>query len=158
MKESYRIMAGLFLAGLGFAAIFAGISALSFTDRLGEHMDIPEERYEDYGDARKIREICSRKSPEIIRRTSKVWKPGEEIRITHVFEGTDAEGLQTEIKVLDIQDESGASRMECYDSAEHKVVFSERGMYLLELKTTDGQKKSAVRKFMLLADYRQGGI
>ena len=48
--------------------------------------------------------------------------------------------------------------MECYDSAEHKVVFSERGMYLLELKTTDGQKKSAVRKFMLLADYRQGGI
>ena len=45
--------------------------------------------------------------------------------------------------MLDIQDEHGNDRMDCYDRAAHKMVFSERGMYLLELKTTDGQRKSA---------------
>lgn len=158
MKESYRIMAGILLAGLIFAALYSVLSALSFSDRLGEHMDVPEECYKDYADSGEIKKICSRKSPEIIRQTSKIWKPGEEIQITQVFEGRDAEGIQTEIKVLDIQDEHGNDRMDCYDRAAHKMVFSERGMYLLELKTTDGQRKSAVRKFVLLTDYRQGGI
>lgn len=158
MKESYRTIAGILLAGIVLTVLFAVLTRMSFSENLGQHMDIPKEDYAGYADSEQTKEICDREPPVIIRKISKVWRPEEEIRIDHVFEAVDTEGKQLEIEVLDIQDEDGNSRMECYQRADHKTVFSERGMYLLELQAADEQKKSAVRKYMLLVDHRQGGI
>ncbi|MCI8483448.1 MAG: hypothetical protein HFH41_03800 [Lachnospiraceae bacterium] len=159
MKQNYKMMAGAVLSGVVLIAVLAILSGTTLLPKLGEHMDHTSENYSSYQDSEQTKMICDRKVPEIIRKNSSIWKPGEEIRISEVFEGTDADGKQTEMKVLDIQDREGNSRMEdCYWEKEQKAVFSERGMYLIELKTTDQQKKSADKRFILLIDDRQGGI
>lgn len=159
MKQSYRMIAGAVLSGIILIAVLAILSGTALLPKLGEHMDHTSENYSSYQDSKQTKIICDRKMPEIIRKNSRVWKPGEEIQISEIFEGFDADGRQTEIEVLDIQDREGNSRMDdCYQESERKAAFSERGMYLIELKTTDEQKKSADKRFVLLIDDRQGGI
>ena len=101
-----------------------------------------------------MKAACERTAPEIISKGIKIWKPGDEILIDEVFEGKDTEGNQTEIKILDIRNQNGDCRMEYYQKEEHKIVFPEKGMYLLELQTVDRQKKSKRKSLILLVDSR----
>lgn len=158
MKESYKSMAGILLSGIVLAALLAILAGTSLLSRLGQQMNVTSADYAGYKDADQAKEVCERKLPEIIRREHRAWRTGEDIWIAQVFEGVDAEGNATEIEVLNIQDENGNSRMDSYQKAEQKAVFSERGMYLLKLQTMDRQRKSTVRDFVLLVDSRQGGI
>lgn len=158
MKQIYRTMGGILLPGIVLGALLAIIAGTALLPRLGRQMDIVSADYKGYEDARETKIICERKMPKIIRRDSRVWRTGEDIRISQVFEGVDAEGNETEIQVLDIQDENGNSRMDNYQRAEHKAVFSECGIYLIKLQTMDEQRKTVIKKFVLLVDSRQGGI
>ena len=74
--------------------------------------------------------------------------------IEEIFEGVDAEGKSVKITVLDIKDEHENSKMDSYQQVENKVVFSKRGMYLIELQAIDQERKSVIQSFILLIDDR----
>lgn len=154
MKQAYKIIAGLLLSGIVLVSLLAIMTETSLLPGLGQQMDVSSADYSGYVDVSQTKVICERNLPEIIRRDSKVWNVGEEILIADMFEGKDADGEQTEVEVLDIRDENGNSRMENYQRAGKRAVFSERGAYILELQTMDKERKTAVKKYLLLVDSR----
>lgn len=158
MKQIYRIMSDLLLPGLVCAILLAMLGGMSLLPRLGEHMKVPKKDYSQYEDVKQTQIVCDREPPQIVRSGAGNWRPGEEILVEQVFQGTDMEGKHTKIQVLKIQDESGNSRMDCYDRAGHKLIFPTKGIYLLELQSLDNERKPAVKRFMLLVEHRQGGI
>ncbi|MCI8684062.1 MAG: hypothetical protein HFH50_14010 [Lachnospiraceae bacterium] len=158
MKQSYKILSELLLAGIVCGMLLGILAGTALLPRLGEQMKTEQESYSRYQDAVQMKAICNRKPPELVRKGADVWNPGETVLLHQVFEAMDEEGNQLDIQVLDIQDAFGNSRMEWYDKAGHKAVFLKRGTYTLKLRAADGQKKPTVRTFMLLIDRRQGGI
>lgn len=151
-------MSDLLLSGIVCAMLLGILAGTALLPRLGEQMKTEKENYSQYRDAAQTKVICDRKPPELVRKGTDVWKPGEAVVINQIFEAVDEEGNYLDIQVLDIQDVSGNSRMEWYDKTDGKAVFLSRGIYTLKLRAVDSQQKPAVRKFMLLIDYRQGGI
>lgn len=158
MRQIYRIMSDMLLPGLVCGILLALIGGMSLQSRLGEHMNVPGEAYSTYQDVKQTKIACDREPPKIVRSGAGNWRPGEEIPVERVFRGTDTEGRDTQVRVMKIQDENGNSRMDCYDRAGHKLIFPTKGAYLLELQSLDKERKSAVKRFMLLVDSRQGGI
>ncbi|MCI9492595.1 MAG: hypothetical protein HFH42_05625 [Lachnospiraceae bacterium] len=154
MRQVYRVMSEIILPGMICAALFGAIMGISLLPRLGRHMDIPTEDYSSYEDASQVKEICARQPPKIVRKGFGVYQPGEEILLSQIFEGIDTDGNETSLQVLGIWDKDGIGRMDCYQEAGHKVSFPKRGAYVLELQAMDGQRKSSIQKFVLLADYR----
>ena len=154
MRQSYKIMAGILLAGIVMTALLTIVTDTPFLPELGRRMDVPVIDYSAYQDSCRMRAACEREAPEIICRDIKVWKPGDEILLAGMFVGRDTEGNPTEIEVSDIRSQNGDSKMECYQKEEGKIVFSQKGMYLLELQTTDRQNKSGRKSFILLIDSR----
>lgn len=154
MKQVYRVMSDIILPGIVCAALFGLIGGISLLPRLGQQMEVPKEDYSSYADARQTKEICARKPPDVVRKGFGVYQPGKEILLDQVFEGVDADGKKASLQVLDIRDKDGASRMDCYQGTGNKMSFPKRGAYLVEVQAMDGQRKSVVKKFMLLADYR----
>lgn len=147
-------MAGVLLAGIVMTALLAIVADTSFLAEVGHHMNIPVIDYANYQDSWQMKAVCERDAPKIICRNIKIWKPGEEILLAGMFEGKDAEGNPIEIKVSDIRNQDGESKIECYKKEEGKMIFSEKGMYLLELQATDRENKSGRKCFILLIDSR----
>lgn len=154
MRQIYRVMSDMVLPGMVCAILLAAIGGMSLLPRLGEHMDVPTENYSGYGDAVQTKLACDRNPPQIVRKGAGSFKPGEEFFVGQVFQGMDAAGAPIGVQVLDIRDGQGNRRMDCYRKAGHKIVFPEKGIYLLELQAVDGQRKHVKKRFLLLADNR----
>ena len=154
MKQIYRVMSDIVLPGMVCAILIASFVGMSLLPRLGEHMDVPEENYSGYGDAAQTKLACDRKPPEIVRKGAGNCRPGEEVPVGKLFQGIDAAGNPIGVQVLDIRDSQGIRRMDCYRKAGHKIVFPQKGIYLLELQAVDGQRKPARKKFVMIADNR----
>lgn len=154
MKPVYKTITGILLSGIIFVTLLAIIEKNMLLSKIGQQMKTPAFHYSEYEDAKQTKIICSRRLPKIIRKNSGVWKPGEEILIEEIFEGVDAEGKSVKITVLNIKDEHENSKMDSYQQVENKVVFSKRGMYLIELQAIDQERKSVIQSFILLIDDR----
>lgn len=154
MRQNYKVMAGVLLAGIVMTALLAIVTDTSLLTEIGRCMDVPVIGYSNYQDSWQMKAACERDAPKIICKNVKIWKPGDEILLDGMFEGRDAEGNPTEIKVSGIRNQDGESKMECYKKEEGKMIFSEKGMYLLELQATDKQNKSGRKCFILLIDSR----
>lgn len=154
MKQIYRVTTDLVLPGIVCAILIASFMGMSLLPQLGEHMDAPKENYSGFGDAVQTKLACERKPPKIVRKGAGNCKPGEELSVGKAFQGVDAAGNPIAVQVLDIRDSQGTRRMDCYHKAGHKIVFPQKGVYLLELLAVDGQRKPARKKFVMIADNR----
>ena len=142
MKPVYKTITGILLSGIIFVTLLAIIEKNMLLSKIGQQMKTPAFHYSEYEDAKQTKIICSRRLP------------GEEILIEEIFEGVDAEGKSVKITVLNIKDEHENSKMDSYQQVENKVVFSKRGMYLIELQAIDQERKSVIQSFILLIDDR----
>ena len=158
MRQIYRIMSELLLPGLVCAILLALVLGMSLLPGLGEHMNLPEEAYAAYQDVKQIKIVCDREPPQIVRSGPGNVRPGEKIPLEQIFRGTDTQGNDTKVQVLEIQDGNGNTRMDCYDRVGHTLTFPAKGAYLLKLQSMDAERKTAVKRFMLLVDARQGVI
>ncbi len=154
MKQVTRSMAGILLAGLVTASLLAFVSSFGLLPYLGQKMDTPSEGFAGYQDLQQLKAVCKRKPPEIIRKSTKRWKPGEEIFVSQVFEGRDEDGRSTRIEVVEIQDGDGNSRICDYSKQEQKIVLKERGVYRVGLKAVDSQCKTSYRQFLIVVETR----
>lgn len=69
-----------------------------------------------------------------------------------MFEGTDAEGNLVEVELVGIWDEGKNSRMELYQREGKRLAGLESGIYLLELRAMDGERRTAIGRFGLLVE------
>lgn len=150
MGQAYKEMARIILAGMAAAVLLAFAAGSVLLPGLGEQMDVPGVEYAAYQDFTQTMDVCGRKAPEIIRKGPWKWDAGEEISISQVFSGVDVEGNTVDVEVAGLLDEEKNSRMEFYQKEGNRLIISEKGAYILELRAVDREYKEAVKRFALL--------
>lgn len=146
----------LLLAGVAAVMLILMFWSSGILGMIGERVEISKKSYEKYGDFEAFTGLCQVKKPEIVYHAEKQWHAGEVITIEEAFTGRTGEGKLVRVEVLGVTDKNGTDCMYAYHTKEHQLIFQKAGIYELELRAQDEQKRCTVQKVEIPVDNRRG--